>query len=494
MNTRQGSKPGIRKRTSTSGALLTISSAEIIAQGASLARGIIVARIIGAEQIGIAMTMLLFGEFLNKMTNMNPGITLVQDTAGGSRTFRHTLQSILLARGAIYSVLIFLLAWPLAWFFEQEQNVIGFMAVAILPLLAGCIHIDVYRQLRNRVFMPVALLSSIPKVVSLIVTIILSIWLQTFWLPILARMAGSITGILISFKVAKRRFGLCLDNKHMMRIIKFIIPLAGAGIIVFFSNSGPRLFLASAPRIFGSVEYTMFQVGVFAVAMNFCVLPSGIGSRIISQTWSPRMARMRDQPNQFRKTFGEMQTVSYMLGAGTIILLGASHSWMILLYTDKFIDAGSVVSVLSIFGGLRLGRVAMRAAALSTGRSGIIFWTNLAGIVGLVATIIAIGNGQSLPVIASCLLLGELCSFAVGNILLTRGTLALRVSDLWIRPIVFCGVALLVAFGERWLVQGMQPVFGAIISVFLTIAFFGLVAMINPSARGFLKQRFGSRR
>ena len=304
MNTRQGSKPGIRKRTSTSGALLTISSAEIIAQGASLARGIIVARIIGAEQIGIAMTMLLFGEFLNKMTNMNPGITLVQDTAGGSRTFRHTLQSILLARGAIYSVLIFLLAWPLAWFFEQEQNVIGFMAVAILPLLAGCIHIDVYRQLRNRVFMPVALLSSIPKVVSLIVTIILSIWLQTFWLPILARMAGSITGILISFKVAKRRFGLCLDNKHMMRIIKFIIPLAGAGIIVFFSNSGPRLFLASAPRIFGSVEYTMFQVGVFAVAMNFCVLPSGIGSRIISQTWSPRMARMRDQPNQFRKTFG----------------------------------------------------------------------------------------------------------------------------------------------------------------------------------------------
>ena len=304
------------------------------------------------------------------------------------------------------------------------------MAVAILPLLAGSIHIDVYRQLRNRVFMPVALLSSIPKIVSLIVTIILSIWLQTFWLPILARVAGSITGILISFKVAKRRFGLCLDNRHMMRIIKFIIPLAGAGIIVFFSNSGPRLFLASAPKIFGSVEYTMFQVGVFAVAMNFCVLPSGIGSRIISQTWSPRMARMRDQPNQFRKTFGEMQTVSYMLGAGTIILLGASHSWMILLYTDKFIDAGSVVSVLSIFGGLRLGRVAMRAAALSTGRSGIIFWTNLAGIVGLVATIIAIGSGQSLPVIASCLLLGELCSFAVGNVLLTRGPLALRMSDL----------------------------------------------------------------
>jgi O-antigen/teichoic acid export membrane protein len=489
MNKSQRQKPGTRKRFSTGGAFLTISSAEIISQGASLARGIIVARIIGAEQIGIAMTMLLFGEFLNKMTNMNPGITLVQDPAGGSRGFRHTLQSILLIRGVVYSILIFLLAWPLAWFFEQQHNVIGFMAVAILPLLAGCLHIDVFRQMRNRNYVPVALLSSIPNIVSLAVTIVLSIWLQTFWLPILARLASSLTGIVVSIRVAKRRFGLCLDNKHLMRIIKFIIPLAGAGIIVFFSTSGPRLFLASAPRVFGSLEYTMFQVGVFAVAMNFCVLPSGIGSRIISQTWSPRMARMRDEPILFRKAFGEMQTVSYMLGAGTIVLLGASHSWMLLLYTDKFADAGSVVSVLSIFGGLRLGRVAMRAAALSTGRSGLIFWTNLAGLVGLLATIIAIANGQSLPVIASCLLLGEFCSFVVGNWLLTRGKLALRNSDLWIRPVVFCGIAILIATGERWLVQGLAPVLGVIISLVVTLLFFGVAAMINPSARRFLKQR-----
>ena len=491
MSTSQPQRTGSRKRTSTGGALLTIGSAEILAQGATLARGIIVARIIGAEQIGIAMTMLLFGEFLNKMTNMNPGITLVQDPAGGSRSFRHTLQSILMIRGVVYSVLIFALAWPLAWLFEQQQNVLGFMAVALLPLMAGCIHTDVYRQLRKRNYLPTALMSSIPKIVSLIATLVLSIWLQTFWLPILARYVGSLSAILVSAGVATRRFGLGLDRRHVMRIIKFIIPLAGAGIIVFFSTSGPRLFLASAPKLFGVIEYTMIQVGVFGVAMTLCVLPSGIGSRIISQTWSPRMARLRNEPERFRRVFGEMQTVSYTLAAGTIILLGASHSWILLLYTSKFAEAGSVVAVLSVFGGLRLGRVAMRAAALSTGRSGIIFWTNLAGIIGLFATIIAIATGQSLSIIAGCLILGELCSFAFGNVLLARGTLALRVTDLWIRPLVFCGIAIVIAAAERWLIGDMPPALGAAISVVVTLVFFGFMAVTNPSVRSILKGRRG---
>ena len=482
-----------RRRPSTGGAFLTIGSAEVLAQGATLLRGIIVARIVGTEQIGIAMTMLLFGEFLNKMTNLNPGITLVQDPAGGSKSFRHTLQSILLLRGLVYSALIFLLAWPLAWMFKQQDNVAGFMAVALLPLVAGCIHVDVFRQLRNRNYVPTAMMASIPKVVSLGGAVVLSIWLQTFWLPILARLMEGLTGMVVSFGVAKRRYGLALDRRHLRRIIVFLVPLAGAGLIVFFTNSGPRLFLASAPRLFGVVDYTMVQVGLFGIAMTLCVLPSGIGSRIISQTWSPRLARMREEPARFRATFSEMQTVSYLLGAGVIILLGASRSWTLLLYGEKFAAAAEVVTVLSVFGGLRLGRVAMRAAALSTGRSGLIFWTNLAGVVGLVAIVFSVANAASLTTIAYCLLLGELCSFAVGNLLLMRGRLALGVLDLWLRPMVFCGIAILIAVAERKLFGDMSILIGAGVSIVLAAAFSAAIAITSPVARKAIRTRRGGR-
>ena len=68
---------GTRRRSgtgsSTGGAFLTMGASEGVAQGASLYRAMIIASVIGSEQMGIAFTMLLFGEFLNRLTNLNPG-------------------------------------------------------------------------------------------------------------------------------------------------------------------------------------------------------------------------------------------------------------------------------------------------------------------------------------------------------------------------------------------------------------------------------------
>ena len=492
---------GTRRRSgtgsSTGGAFLTMGASEGVAQGASLYRAMIIASVIGSEQMGIAFTMLLFGEFLNRLTNLNPGITLVQDPNGGARRFRHTLQAILMLRGIVFGVLVALLAWPLSIYFDQEENLLGFIAVGVFPIMAGAIHVDIYRQLRNRNYVPSALTHAIPSVISLLATLGLCYVIQSFWLPIAARAIAGITCIIISVLVAKRAFGMCLDRRYLMNIVRFLIPLAGAGLLVFFSNSGPNLFLASAPTNFGSLtpDEAMSMVGVFGVAMLVCVLPSGIGSRIISQTWSPHLARMRDQPGEFRMTFKEMQTVSYLLGAITIVVLGAGHSWGNLLFPEKFEGIGGVISVLSVYGGLRLGRVAMRAAALSTGRSGIIFWCNLASVIGLVGTFIAIANADELqidgtsillPVIAGTLILGELAAFVVGNILLARGSLALGIRDLWLKPVLFCGVAVLIASIERRWVEDIPLWLGAGISVVIALSMVLVMAATNQSVRRFI--------
>ena len=135
----------------------------------------------------------------------------------------------------------------------------------------------------------------------------------------------------------------------------------------------------------------------------------------------------------------------------------------------------------------------MRAAALSTGRSGLIFWTNLAGVVGLVAIVFSVANAASLTTIAYCLLLGELCSFAVGNLLLMRGRLALGVLDLWLRPMVFCGIAILIAVAERKLFGDMPILIGAGVSIVLAAAFSAAIAITSPVARKAIRTRRGGR-
>lgn len=474
------------RAASSGSAFLTVSSAEIVAQGATLARGIIVVRVIGSEQIGIAMTMLVFGELLKRMVNLNPGITLVQDRWGGSRSFRHTLQSVMVLRSIVYSSLIFLLAWPLSMLFGEENHVLGFMAVALLPLIGAFTHIDVYRQLRKRNYVPMALYTSIPRIISLCAAIALSFWIQTFWLPLIVRGIGNLTGVIVSRGVAKRRFGLALDRRHLMRILKFLIPLMGAGLIFWLNMTGPRALLASAPQLFDAVQFTMSDVGLWAIAMTLCNLPGAVGSRVISQTWSPRLARMRDDPERFSAIFREMQTVSYTLGAAVIVVLGAGSNWVQILYGEKVAAAGPIVTILSILGGMRLGRVAMRAAALSTGRSNIVFYSNLAAVSGMVAAVIAILTNASLEMIAYCMILGELGSLLIGNLMLARGPLALSVRDLWLRPILLCGAAILISFFERQVLLSMPLIAGGIFSLGLSLGLIGVMAIFNSNVRKFI--------
>ena len=185
-------KPKKSRGQSVKSSFLTVGTGEILGQVAVVARGTIIVRMIGLEEMGIVATLLILVEFLNRMANLNPSITMVQDRHGASRGFRHTLQSILLLRGVLFFVVLSLLAWPLSIYYQQEPYVAGFFAVALIPLLSSMVHVDVWRQLKKREYKPQAILSAAPKVGSLVVTAIACIWIQSFWLPIIARIAGAL--------------------------------------------------------------------------------------------------------------------------------------------------------------------------------------------------------------------------------------------------------------------------------------------------------------
>ena len=472
---------------SAGSAFFTMGSAESCAQLMRLIRGIIVARVLGPDMMGIALSMLILIDFIERLFFLNPAITLVQDPKGGSRRFRHCLQLILLVRGFFFAIMVLVLAWPVAWLSSLDEPVYlaGFFAAAIIPILRNLIHIDVFRQLRNRDYKPIAILTAIPPFVSLLVAIPLSFVLQTFWLPLILYAINCTAASITTVVLAKRKFGLLFDKEHVIRIVKFVIPLVGAGILVFFTLNGTRLLLQSAPRLFGEYSYTMTDVGLFGIAFTLCLLPAGVGASVLATTWEPQLARLRDDRTAFRRVFVEMQSISYMMAAALMFLFGIGSTWILVLYDNSYADAGPIVTVLSILAGLRLGRTAMKSAALSTGRSSIILLANLAGLTGFAAAIIAVALGRSLVEIAMCLVVSEISSFIVGNIPLMIGPLALRSRDLWVRPILFSFIGILGAYLERLFIPDMPLVLMAITSVVLAGLLVLATTIFVPQVRQF---------
>lgn len=470
-----------------------MGSSEVLAQALRMVRGIIVARALGPDMMGIAFSMLILIDFIERLVFINPGVTLVQDPKGGARKYRHSLQFVLLVRGVFFAAIAVILAWPMAWLssLNEPQYIVGFFAVALLPIVRGFVHVDIFRQLRNRRYTPTAIVTVIPPFVSLVVAIPLCMVIKSFWLPIILLMINGIVIAVTSAFVAKRKYGLLLDRAHLTRIAKFIIPLAAAGIIIFFTIQGPRILLQSAPRVFHEAQYTMTDVGLFGIALTLCLLPESVASRVVATTWEPQLARLRENGEAFRRVFIEMQSISYMFAAATMVVFGIGSTWVLVLYDNSYAAAGPIVTVLSVLAGLRLGRSAMRSAALATGRSSIILYANLAGLIGLVAAVVAVIQNRSVPEIASCLILGELASFVVGNIPLMRGPLALRFNDLWVRPIIFSAIGIAGAYAQRAFLPNMPLILTAISSIVFALLVVVGTAIVNPVVRKFLLELKG---
>ena len=139
--------------------------------------------------------------------------------------------------------------------------------------------------------------------------------------------------IIVSFKLSKRRFGLALDRDHVKRIIRFIVPLMGAGVLIYFSGQGTAFFIASGPTLFESisVEEVTLVMGTLYVAMRLSALPDSLGSKLVQSTWAPRLAKAVDSPPHFRKIFVDMQVVAYMMAALAILILGAGTTWVTII-------------------------------------------------------------------------------------------------------------------------------------------------------------------
>ena len=189
-----------------------------------------------------------------------------------------------------------------------------------------------------------------------------------------------------------------------------------------------------------------------------------------------------------------MQSIAYMMAALAILVLGAGTTWVTIIYGAGAALAGPVVTLLSIYSGLRLGRVAMRSAALSSGRSSLIFWANLASgcsVIAVVISLILVGKQEDktaflLTMIPVSMIIGELCSLLTLNTLLNRnGPLKLGFMNLWMRPVLICGTAILVAMFERhvisWYFDGsivVETFSGAIIAGSISLGIAGLYILV----------------
>ncbi len=469
---------------------MLIGGSEAIGQAAGIIRRLIILRTIGLENYGIAIPMLLVLGLLNRLLEINPGTTLVQDRMGGTRRFRDALQFVQVLRGGVYFLIVILLAVPLAVFndLDEREYVMGFMFVGLIPLTRGLCHIDVHRQLRRRKFEATALSTTVNPVISTIMVSILCLFMSSFWVPLIGRFIDSINAVIMSFVVSKRRYRMRYDHESTIRIIKFTLPLIIGGLVVFLAQHGGEQLVSASQFLFG-YSISKVEVGTLAAGVMLAMMPGRIGSKLITQVFSPKIAEIKRRGRNLAGLFEQIQGFAFTLGAATVILLQGGSVIIPILLTERFEAVGPFLVALSLFGALRISGASTRAFALGMGQSKIIMYANIWTLAGLVGSVWVVYAQRSLLEIAYCMAFGEILATLVRCILLKRIIPDLSSATLFFKPAFVLACAFGVGLVQRALIHDLSMPLSILVIIASIAVGAGLLSLVWSSNRRMIARK-----
>ncbi len=376
----------------------------------TLLRNLLVARLLPIADYGIAATFAIVMAVIEMASALGLQQQIVQAAEGNDQRFQAALQGFQAVRGALLSVVLLVLAGPFAWFLGVPEVTAEYRILAVVLLLNGFLHFDIYRMNRGMRFGPMVLSTSIPALLSL-----LSVW-PLYWVfqdyrvmlwSIILQVALTVA---ISHGVAERRYRIAFDREVIRRAIRFGWPILINGALLFAVFNGDRVIVAR--------ELGIEILAIFSMGVTLTLAPTLVMERSGQNFLLPQLSRIDRGSGNGEARFSSLASATFQLhilfGAVMVMAVLVLGEPMIgLLLGDKFADLVPILTWLAIMQGLRVFKGGPSTVALSHGRTDNSMFANMARVAILpLAWLMAAWTGD-LALIILIGIIGECVSLVV---------------------------------------------------------------------------------
>lgn len=388
-------------------------AANLVSQAAALARYVILARLLGEHELGLAAMLLLTSLFFESVSDTGSDRFIVQDRDGDSPVMQGVVQLVLASRGVLIAIALALTSGLLASLYGQPQLATPLIAIGLAPVVAGFVHLDMRRAQRTQDFRPEALAMLISETVSLVATSVAAYITRDHTAVIWGLSLRAVALVAVSHLTAKGPYRWALGKIEMRRFSVFALPLFLNGFLLFVCGQGDRLVVASSQSAAALGQYSAVLLLAYYPAMAIARFLTGIHLPQVSTS------RHSDEP----LAAARWRLASHVLLIAAAITAGfavAAPLFVPLLYGQNFALPFQVIALMGLLQALRFLRLWPTLVAMGAGRSVIVMLNNVARIVGLPIAIVLHMEFASLDVIILGFLVGELVALATALVLLWR--------------------------------------------------------------------------
>lgn len=383
-----------------------VSVGEGVGYAASLARNMILARLLSKADFGMAAVFGMVISLLEFSAKLGVGRFLVRDKEGDDPTFvatGHALQ----AAAALCSALLMVCCAPvLARWFGVGDHAWALAVLAAVVMARGLQHLDVQRFERHLRFGPSAMSEAVPQVLITLAAWPLAAWLKDYRAVLILLVTKALASLALSHALAERPYRWTWHPEFGRRMLRFGWPLLLTGFLMFGIMQGDQFLVATF--------YSMSELAPYAAAVTLVMAPQFLFGRVFNSVALPLVARVQDDPARFTWRYRQVMGVMTLYAAtSTAVLMVGAEAWMRGVYGAKYAGAGTLMAWLAAVAAFRALRMAVAVANIAKGDSQSQLIANLVRACSLLPAFWVASQGRPLWWIAACGLVGELLATGV---------------------------------------------------------------------------------
>lgn len=325
----------------TRSALLTVGGFGF-AQALRLASNLILTRLLFPEAFGLMALVLVWLMGLGLFSDVGITPAILHSKRGDDRDFLNTAWTMQIIRGVGLWVTACLLAFPMAWVYDEP------MLTQILPVAALLLLFNGFRPTRmitaNRHLNlgRLTLLEAAVQVVGVSSGVILAVLTGSIWSLVAAGVIGAAAELVI--------YGLFLpgERNRLRWEPKAVKELFSFGKWMFLSTACGFFFLQADKLLIGKF-IPLDAFGVYNIGFFLAAFPMMLGAMVTQKVLIPIYREA--PPRESRANFLKLRKMRFLASAALIPMVGIFALlgvWIVgVLYDPRYVNAGAVVVVLA---------------------------------------------------------------------------------------------------------------------------------------------------
>ncbi len=308
----------------------------------SVARVVVLARLLAPQDFGILGIAMLVMEFLEAFTRTGFGAALVQ-RKGDIRSYLDTSWTVQIFRGVVQAGVMFLGASYIATFFDAPNAVLVIRVLAGASLIKGFLNVGIVYFQKDLQLHKQFVYQIGTAISAIVVAVPLALILRNVWALVFGVLAGEFVALLLSYVIHPYRPRFNLNFQKAKQLYSFGRWIFLSALISYTASQLDRIVVG---KLIGTMFLGLYQMG--RTLSNTATKEVGAAVSLVA---FPVYAELQDNVQKLRQAFlRTWETTACIALPIAVILFFLADSAVKLILGPQWLPAVPVVKILAISG------------------------------------------------------------------------------------------------------------------------------------------------